>query len=195
MNIRRTFADNGINLNYKYFGISDLATYFELNSLLEHLPLIIDNILKFELTNLSTIDDLKNYFFIKKISLFEETKKQVKHDYQHDFELLLKITNDILNKFTNKDIIKCINQSYQDLFTEEDDIDFYSVIFDAMISFQTGISEKVFLLFAKKKNNYILDNFGKLGTLKYNIDLFNEILPPSLNLYKQKACSPKHIKE
>ena len=193
MNIRKIFADNGIDLNYKYFGISDFSTYFELNSLIEHLSFIIGILSKLELTNLSTIDDLKNYLLIKKISLFEEIKKQIGHDYQQDFELLLKYTNDVLNNFTNKDIIKCINQSYQDWFTEEDNIDFYSVIFDAMISFQTGISEKVFLLFAKKKKNYILDNFGKLGTLKYNIDLFNEILPPSFNLKDTKALGLNRV--
>ena len=194
MIVKEIFSNNGIHLHYKYFGITDFATYFELNSLLEHLPFVIDTISKLELTCLDTIDNLKDFIFIKKISLFAEIKSQIKHDYQQDFGYLLKYTNNILNNFTKKDIIKCINQSYQDFFTEKDNYDdFYSVIFDYMISFQTGISEKVFLLFAKKKKNYILNNFGKLGSIKYNIEFFNEILPPSFSLKEAKELGLNRV--
>ena len=186
MSLKETLQTNNISIDYNYYGLSDMATYFELDSLLSKLPIVFDFLDNFSLSELSSFEDLKDFFLVNKISQFSELKDKVKPDYRQDFEHLLEKANSIQAKFSNGDIIKCINRSYQDFFIEEYDFSLYQLIFDKMILFQSGISEEVFIEFAKKKQYLILNNFAKLGNLKHNKNLFDVLFPASFCLQTAK---------
>ena len=95
MSLKETLQTNNISIDYNYYGLSDMATYFELDSLLSKLPIVFDFLDNFSLSELSSFEDLKDFFLVNKISQFSELKDKVKPDYRQDFEHLLEKANSI----------------------------------------------------------------------------------------------------
>lgn len=203
MNIIEKLGEQFDIYQFKYFGISDWSTNYDIKALLDNADLI-KNYFNTNITSINTIDEFIDCLFLEKYVKFNEVANFVNEKYKEQFS---NIINFIIEK---QSIIR--PKFYIDFLKENCErvlqLDNYSIIevtFDMTFKYYSGLSS-VIEVFIEKYFYMILDNFDTIQKIilsqKNYVDLilnerhFEEIKNYRLNEYLDliKLLKSKHYK-
>lgn len=191
INILEFFNDNRISLSFNYYGINDVATGWEIKS-------IIDNYDFFEdLINNSgeEFDSIEMYYFyllLLKLSKYDEVIPYLKNE--EDKEKLNRLVESSIErkeKISKGCIIKLINKKHEEIFTSENYVyDVDTVSLELIKQYITGISEQVFKFLIRNKKYLIISNYSDFETwFENHPDCFEMLFPSG----KLEDCETYHL--
>lgn len=202
MNIIDALGENFDYFQFKYFGLKDMATNFDVNLIIEKSKIILDYFDK-DISNISTIDDFIDCLFIEKYSKFSEVVSFLNDDYKAPFSELVKFFIEKKNTIKPVSYIRFINERYKDILKLEN-FSLHDELFDMSFKYSGGC-EVVIKHLIEENFHMILDNLEKIQKVLFSkkefIDLilqkkhFENIKHYRLNEYFEliKFCIDKKI--
>lgn len=188
MGIYKTIKENDIYISMHRSSSKDAYLYFDLSETITHSQKILRGILE-TVPDAKCIDDLLNYFAIKRIESFADSITTITDEANR--EIIWKLTEEagkIAKKYSIGTIIKYINNEYETLFGKSENgvteisEDMHTVFFPLIefcIKYQTGISDEVFLFLAESKWFIYINYYDELKKkLLSSWDLFDKVFSP-----------------
>ncbi len=161
MNVLEILEENNITFSLEYYGINDLATGWEIKSIVEHTGLFRDLFLAEETPIQMNYEKYLLYLFSKKICCMEELiPGLIDEDAKEIIRELVTDANQILQSNSKGDLIKYINSDYQRIFEEGANIDAKHITLKLIEQFSGGISDEVY--------SFLAENYGYLLIDKYS---------------------------
>lgn len=163
-NVMELLKENDIVFNLKYYGISDLATSWDLNAIIKNKEIIYKFFKNKNYPNINqtNIDYFIDYLFIKKIKKMEEIIPHIKDDnIKREFSSFLGHFKTIEENFEKGKIIKFINEEYKDILKIEKN-EVLDITLDLITTYQTGINDDVLEYISKKRPFKVLCNFENI---------------------------------
>lgn len=173
-----TLKMQGVTFSLKYYGQQDLATGWDLKTLIDHSDLIIRH---FELDTISEINDIEtliDYYTLAKVVKFKELIPLIIEDENKV------VASDALARLEplfcdikKSEVVKFLNQNFEQVFAEEDDMlpfELIPVALETVIQFQNGISNNVFNHIIENYNYLVFDHYHELrGRIEKDKILFS----------------------
>lgn len=103
---------------FKYFGIKDWATQYDIKLLIDN-ETDIKDYYKVHIDKIQTIDDYIDCLFIKKYSNFDELKEYINDDIKDKFNEMINFINDCNNSIKPAYYITFLNNHYEEIFNNE----------------------------------------------------------------------------
>lgn len=164
---------------FKYYGVNDLATGFDVKFIVENYTLLVDIFSSNPLPHgISNIDDCKLYFLAQKYCSMEEVLPYINTEEDRGkVEELLSVCKGAIEPFDNGMIIRYINKAYNVIFdkNERDDYGFHEVVFDYILRYSTGIDKGVWFYLAENYDYLLINNHADLIMI-FNKDFGGELL-------------------
>ena len=189
MGIYKTIKENDIYISMHRSSSKDAYLYFDLSEAITHSEKILRGILE-TVSAAKCIDDLLNYFAIKRIESFADSITTITDEANR--ETIRKLTEEagkVAKKYSIGTIIKYINNEYETLFGKSENgvteisEDMHTVFFPLVefcIKYQTGISDNVFLFLAESKWFIYINYYDELKKkLLSSRDLFDKVFSPN----------------
>ena len=158
MGLYKTIKENNIYITMHRGTPKDAYLYFDLSEAITHSEKILRGISE-TIPNISCMEDLLNYFAIKRIESFADSLITIEDETNQ--ETIKKLTEEagkVAKKYSTGTIIKYINNDYEAIFgkngvteiSENMRTAFFPLV-EFCIKYQTGINDKVFLFLAESK--------------------------------------------
>ena len=176
--IFEALQEKGIRIPFKYFGPNDYASSWEIKAIIENKAWIHELITSTGLQDIVSLTDYLNYLYFRKLSAFKELIPHLVDDANKQIIGLISDSASLkLTEIKNGEIIRFINQSYEEAFSEKyRKFSLHEVTFELIISFQNGISHEVFKFLAKNYNYWLLDEYEHLqNRFESNPQLFDHV--------------------
>ena len=163
----------------------DAYLYFDLSEAITHSEKILRGISE-TIPDVTCMDDLLNYFAIKRIESFAESITTITDEANRKtIQKLSDEAGEVAKKYSTGAIIKYINYEHESLFGKSEDgateisEDMHTAFFPIVefcIKYQTGINNQVFLFLADKKWFVYISYYDELKKkLLASWDLFDKV--------------------
>ena len=183
----------GILLDFESYGVSDVATYHEINSLIQHSEFVLGQLNVVELRSINSYEDLCTYFLLHKIVKFKEIRGQIKSEYIHSFDEIINIAEEKICCIKPNCLIKYISNDYLTIFEKNNNYDLQHIVLGFIVKYQTGVSDVVFLYLAKEHKSYILNVWDDLKTKHNDVDFILALFPLDFNLKQMKLLGIERV--
>lgn len=179
--------------------LKDEYLYLDLSEAITHSEKILCGILQ-TVPDVTCLDDLLDYFAIKRIESFAESLTTITDEANR--ETIRKLTDaagEVAKKYSTGTIIKYINGEYESLFgkSEDDSTEFledvqtvFFPLVEFCITYQTGISDQVFLFLAENRWFIYISYYDELKKkLLASCELFDKVFSQDnvLNLVRSRC--------
>ena len=160
MGLYKTIKENNIYIAMHRSSSKDAYLYFDLSEAITHFEKILCGISE-TIPEVACMEDLLNYFAIKRIESFTESLTTITDETNlKTIQELSDAAGEVAKRYSTGTIIKYINCEYESLFGKSEDgvteisEDMHAAFFPIIefcIKYQTGISDEVFLFLAESK--------------------------------------------
>ena len=177
----------------------DAYLYFDLSEAITHSEKILRGISE-TIPDVTCMDDLLNYFAIKRIESFAESITTITDEANRKtIQKLSDEAGEVAKKYSTGAIIKYINYEHESLFGKSEDgvteisEDMQTAFFPLVefcIKYQTGIADQVFLFLAENKWFIYISYYDELKKkLLASYELFDKVFSPNnvLNLVRSRC--------
>ena len=158
MGLYQKIKDNDICIDLHPGSSKDAYLYFDLSEAVSHSEKILCGISE-TVPNISSLEDLLNYFAIKRIESFSEPLPTITDEANREtIRMLSDAAGKIAKQYPIGTIIKYINSEHESLFgksengvteiSEDMQAAFFPLV-EFCIKYQAGINEQVFLFLAE----------------------------------------------
>lgn len=120
MNILEKLNEKDIRIDIRYYGLEDLSTGIKVKELLDGKDIILEHYNNKQIHNINNYID---YVFLDFIMNFEDVLPYIKEDKKQEFLDFFAKCNLIYNEYNIKDVINYIKNSYEDIYSFEDNED------------------------------------------------------------------------
>ena len=137
MNIIEKLGEQLDIYQFKYFGISDWSTNYDIKTLLDNADLI-KNYFKINITSINTIDEFIDCLFLEKYVKFNEVTNFVNEEYKEQFSNIINFIIEKQSMIRPKFHIDFLNKNYKKVLQ----LDNYSIIevtFDMTFKYHSGL--------------------------------------------------------
>ena len=185
MGLYQTIKENDIYISMQRSSSKEAYLYFDLSEAITHSEKILRGISE-TIPNILCMEDLLNYFAIKRIESFSDSLTTITDEANR--ETIQKLTEEagkVAKKYSAGTIIKYINNNYESLFGKSENgvteisEDMHTAFFPLVefcIKYQTGISDEVFLFLAESKWFIYINYYDELKKkLLSSWDLFDKV--------------------
>ncbi|SEW33451.1 hypothetical protein [[Clostridium] fimetarium] len=161
MNVLELLDENNITFSLEYYGLNDLATGWEVKSIIEQYGLFEGIFVNHSTPVQMDYNEFPFYLFSKKICAMKELLPAlVDETAKEKIQNLISISEGYFKAISVGDIIKYINADFQTIFGEESDIDAKHITLEFVAKYSGGISDEVF--------DFLAENYGYLLIDKYS---------------------------
>ena len=175
-----TFEENNIYISYEYYGIEDLATGWEVKTILDN-PQVFDGFFNsFPLDKVEEYDEYCLFLLTRKLSQMREFIPFLrKEEDRTALEKLVSAADRVLAKKLSGGAIKYINSHIIDLFDDDKPLyDLRNVTLDLIGQYQRGIQYCVFEFLCNNFGYLMIDRFELFGKVfEQHPYLFERIIP------------------
>lgn len=177
--IIEALKENNILISVTYYGQDDLATSWEIRTMIEH-PIIFNGFYKrFPLTDVSSIDDFFVYMLSLKFSQMNELVPLIRDDSAKELiSMLSSEATDALSSMETGSIIKFIDSNIEQVFDDEFCLyDLGEQTIDLITKFSQGISKRTFEFLVDHHPYLLIDHYEEFDkTFEKYPDLFDRLL-------------------
>lgn len=174
--------ENHALFSFRDYGLHDLATNMIIKEIIEHSDIFKDFYTQYPLLHIQTMDDYCLYLFYRRLDKLREIVPYLAKDEYKEFIIqLADNSKNELNKINNGDIIKFINNHFNDIFSKT--VEIYSLelkleTLDIIAVFKSGINKNVFNFLCVNYSHLMIRYFDKFENIfeKYT-DLFPLLFP------------------
>lgn len=199
MGLYHTIKENNIYITMHRSSSKDAYLYFDLSEAITHSEKILCSVSE-TVPDVTCLDDLLDYFAIKRIESFAESLTTITDEANREtIQKLTDAAGEVAKKYSTGTIIKYINSEYESLFGKgEDGIteiseDMQAAFFPLVefcIKYQSGVDNQVFLFLAENKWFIYINYYDELKKkLLASWDLFDKVFLPDnvLNLIRSRC--------
>ncbi|MBP5789336.1 MAG: hypothetical protein J6W29_03785 [Neisseriaceae bacterium] len=174
--------ENHALFSFRDYGLYDLATNMIIKEVIEHSDIFQDFYTQYPLLRIQTMDDYCLYLFYRRLDKLREIVPHLaKDEYKEFITQLADNAKNELNKINNGDIIRFINDHFNDIFSKT--VEIYSLelkleTLDIIAIFKSGINKNVFNFLCVNYSHFIIRYFDKFGNIfEEYTDLFPLLFP------------------
>lgn len=177
---RSLLENKNIQLSLYYYGDQDLGTGWEIKTIVDNQEIFVKMYSELSLSQIATIDDY--YLYLLSVKL-RDMRDIIPSLLQEEHKIIISEISDhaeeIISGISNGDIIKFINENYQDIFNKDkSNHDMRMKTLDIITSFIKGIKKTVFVYLCKNYGYLIIDRFDQFeAVFENNIDVFELLFP------------------
>lgn len=167
-----------IIISFCNYGTRDLATGWEVRSIVENPDIFVDLYSKYPLAQLTSLDDYCLYLYsLKFIGMREVVPSLLQEQHKNIISKLSDDAEKAISAIGNGDVIKFINGHIQDIFDmDETSYDIRFVTLDLIAKYNTGIGKEIFAFLCRDYGYLLIDLFDQFEkTFEQNPDLFELI--------------------
>lgn len=177
------FEKMNITISLQYYGLKDLATGWEIKSIVENPEVFDDFCLKNPLYELCTIDDYYLYLLLLKLKKIEEViPNLLREEDKKTITILIESVKCNLKIIKNGEVIKFINSHFEEIFSKDSDPDMKLVTLDLIQKFLSGISNEVIEYISVFFSYLILDRYKDYEMVyENNPDIFDLLVPTRMS--------------
>ena len=169
-----------IQLSLYYYGVEDLATGWEIKNIVDNKDIFLNKYSELSISHIWTIDDYYLYLLsIKLRDMRDITPYLLQEEHK---KIVVQISNHaekIISSISNGDIIKYINEHFEDIFDKDKSShDMRAKTLDIITNFIKGIQTKVFEYLCRQYGYLMVDRFEQFENIfENNIDIFEILFP------------------
>lgn len=178
--LNTVFENNNIMISLRYYGPQDLATGWEVKSIVENPDIFDDFYSKHPLLSISNIDDYYLYLLSLKFSSMREVIPVLLQKSHKEVILTLSQNAELeLLRINPGDVIEFINKNIEDIFdVEMSTYDIRFITLDLIAKYITGIRRETLEYLCKKHGYLLIDRFDQFEkSFERYPDLFECIYP------------------
>ena len=172
--------EKDIHISSEYYGPYDLATNWEIQTIVENQELFEGLYEQYPLVSLKTLDDYILYSLTRKFALMTGITDSIEQEaHKTVVTKLINEATSAVSGITNGDIIRFINSHIEEIFDSETIVPgIRQTTLDIIVNFSGGLSEETYKFLCDKYNYLLLDRFDVFEKVfeKYPY-LFSEIFP------------------
>ncbi len=178
--LQNVLQSKNIIISLHNYGPQDLATGWEVKSIVENPDVFDDLYSRYPLAGLSNLDDYYLYLLSNKFVGMREIIPVLSQDAHK--VIIFKLSDDAekaLSSVSIGDVVKFINGNIQEIFDEDKTShDVLIVTLDIIAKYVTGISRDTFAFLCRNYGYLLIDRFDQFEkTFEQNPDLFESIYP------------------
>lgn len=157
MGLYQAFKTNDIYISLHHSSFNDAFLYFDISEAITHSAIISSSISE-TTPAVTCLDDLLDYFALKRIASFSEFLASIEDETNR--QTIRNLSDDadkVAKQYSIGAIIKYINIAYESLFGKSEDVeteklqDIFFPLIEFCIKYQSGINDTVFLFLAEHK--------------------------------------------
>lgn len=178
--LKQVLENRNIMISLHYYGTQDLATSWEVKTIIENSGFFDDLYPDYPLIEMLSFDDYYLYLLSLKLANMKEIVPILVHEEHKAFITKLSgYAEKAINAISIGDVIKYINNNIQDIFDKDNTThDVRSVSLDIIAKYSNGISRNVFAFLCKDYGYLLIDRFDQFEkTFELYPDLFESIYP------------------
>lgn len=174
--------ENHALFSFRDYGLHDLATNIIIKEVIEHSDIFKDFYTQYPLLRIQTMDDYCLYLFYRRLDKLREIVPYLaKDEYKEFITQLADNSKNELNKINNGDIIKFINNHFNDIFSNTIELyglELWFATLDIIAVFKSGINQNVFNFLCVNYSHLIIQHFNQFETVfEKHTDLFPLLFP------------------
>ena len=180
--IRDVLKQNSISLSLPIYGMDDLATGWEVKSVIENHVFFLEYYDCKSLDRLITIEDYYDYLIALKLISFTEVVPLLLHEeHKPIISEIIGCVKQSIAKIDKSEVIRYINTNASKIFSKESFEDYYDV-FDVTLNiiakYNSGIKKEVFEILCKECKYYLVVRFDQFERIfELFPDLFEMLYP------------------
>lgn len=172
--------EKNIAISFRNYGPQDLATGWEVKSIVENPDIFVDLYSRYPITQLTSLDDYCLYLYSLKFIGMREVVPALLHErHKNIVSKLSDEAEDAISTVGNGDVIKFLNEHIQDIFDmDETTYDIRYVTLDLIAKYNTGIRKETLAFLCRDYGYLLIDRFDQFEKMfEQNPDLFELIYP------------------
>ena len=180
--VREVIAQNNISLSIPIYGANDIATGWEIKSIVESQEALLDYYSNNVFNDISCLDDYYAYHIaLKLISFRDIVPRLINEEHKPIVSSVSDCAEKSIALVENGELIRFINNSASEIFKKEsfdDYYDVYDVTLDIIAKYITGFKKEVFETLCKECRYLLIDRFDQFEkAFEQYPDLFDQLYP------------------